>query len=1142
MAQGNNNNFLTIPSQQGLFKTVRVDRSEDNSNDEDEEETEEDVRLIPRSSPVPRKRGSSIADETAEYMRIRLALTDRRVSFVDSTGGELADVRMFVPFDSDEEDNSRWEEEEAKYRKAYSEPTYRLWPEFQALTGPELLLAVHTNKLEVDSVTPVPDEPLSFDVVIRVLNISFHKSVYVRSTMDGWINHFDYPAEYVLDSNDGETDKFSAKLSFAPPYLFNGARIDFVVRYETSDGEFWANNSGRNYSVTLLQSYEEDSVQTCTAEKPELRGILKPPRYRTASGYDDSDDREDAYLSNDECEAPENQDSFAQPAIVQPEIDIETAKNVSSSPESTKTSSMAGCSLSTSDTPYGEPLPLESESSINLPKIEESGLRPSILSIPQSQSTQESSEAQDPVYNVLPSMSFSVPVVLVHSYDRQETNNNGFEDSNNPNQLSHPQNGMLAQVPFELGQPSLAAFPNTTHTEEESLKEFQEKKDVVEMYDKLSDIKEEPSQNVEGDKTCIYRSEDPTQASSSKKLKVVTEDVEELIWSEGLENPLNEEGLKAFQEKEDVVEVDDRLADIQEESSENKEEEKTYIHRSEFPKQLPSSTPLNLVNVDLEKVNLSEFLENRLDEEPKQPPSSIQVNVATEDVEKLSLSDGLENPLVDSLKDLQENEDVVEMVDSLADIQEEPSQNIEEDKTYIYKLEFPKQPSSSIQVNVATEDQEKLSFSDGLDHPLEGLKNFQEKDVVEMVDSLADILEEPGQNTEEDKTYSHKSEDPKSLPSSKEVNIATKDTEKHNLSEERVNPLNEKGLKDFQEKEDVVKIDVSLADILEKPSQNTEEDETFRHRLEDPKLLPSKEVHIATEDVEKLILSEDLKNPLDEKCLKDFQEKEDAVEIDEILADILEEPSQDLEKDTTCIQLFEGPKLPPSSKEVNIATEDAEKLSDSSEHPLDEGVQEQEVDLVSLIGIKTTKVFEVESTKTGDEEPDALVVSYLETTLQERVTQSLLIHPTSQEALLDPRTLASILPEDPEVDNQTVSMCTSEHPASQPEKPALVSGSETSPRAFDHQPSTVQTSAEDYLRSEADELSQEACKDLEPQHTLPGVDSELSQISKDQAEVSLSTCLMVSVTFFTAVICLAVGIQEPSAFLCVGLFLLSLWF
>ncbi|XP_016136540.1 protein phosphatase 1 regulatory subunit 3A-like isoform X2 [Sinocyclocheilus grahami] len=404
MAQGNNGNFLTIPSQEELFKTARDERFENNSNDEDEEETEEDVRLIPRSSPVPRKRGSSIADETAEYMRIRLVLPNRRVSFADSTGAELVDVRMFVPFESDDEDDSRWVEEEARYRKAYREPTYCVWPEFQPLTGTELLLAVHSNKLEVESVASVPDEPLSFEVLIRVLNISFHKSVYARSTMDGWINYFDYPAEYVQGSNEGETDKFSVTLAFASPYLFNGARIDFVVRYETPDGEFWANNSGRNYSVSLLQSYEDDTVQATTADTTELRGILKPPRYRADNGFDDFNDKGDD-LSSTKCEAAENQASFAQPVIVQPEIDIKTAKNSSSSPESTRTSSTAGCPQSTSA--------LESMSSNNLPQTEESGLKPSTLSVPQSRSTQQISEPQDQFYNVGPSLSFPLPAVLV---------------------------------------------------------------------------------------------------------------------------------------------------------------------------------------------------------------------------------------------------------------------------------------------------------------------------------------------------------------------------------------------------------------------------------------------------------------------------------------------------------------------------------------------------------------------------------------------------------------------------------------------------------------------------------------------------------------------------------------------------------
>uniref|UniRef100_A0A8C2L0X2 Si:ch211-167b20.8 n=1 Tax=Cyprinus carpio TaxID=7962 RepID=A0A8C2L0X2_CYPCA len=533
MAQGHNGNFLTIPSQEGLFKTVRVERSDDNSNDEDEEETEEDVRLMPRSSPVPRKRGSSIADETAEYMRIRLVLTNRSVSFADSTGAELVDVRMFVPFDSDEEDDSRWEEEEARYRKAYREPTYRVWPEFQPLTGAELVLAVHSSKLEVESVTSVPDEPLSFEVLIRVLNISFHKSVYVRSTMDGWINHFDYPAEYVQGSNDGETDKFSVKLAFASPYLFNGARIDFVVRYETPDGEFWANNSGRNYSVTLLQSYEEDTVQTVTADTTELRGILKPPRYRIQSLF------------------------FGIQAFCLLLFSLlQTAKNLSSSAESTRISSTAGCPQSTSDTPLGEPLALESVSSNNLPQTEESGLQPLTLSIPQSRSTQQFSEPQVQVYIVGPSLALPLPALLKHHYDHPETAKDEFEDSSKPDQSPHSQKDdfhteMLAQVPFELSQPSLAGFPDMPQILEERMNNVKVGEDVVEKDATLADVLEEPSRNVE-DKTgtCFHMLEEAKQPPSSKEVNNATKDAEKLDLSEGLQHPL-EEGIQ--EQKEELV-------------------------------------------------------------------------------------------------------------------------------------------------------------------------------------------------------------------------------------------------------------------------------------------------------------------------------------------------------------------------------------------------------------------------------------------------------------------------------------------------------------------------------------------------------------------------------------------------------------
>ncbi|KAK3539967.1 hypothetical protein QTP70_019612 [Hemibagrus guttatus] len=328
MAQGNH--FLNIPKQEGLFTTIKSGRageSRDDSpvDDEDEEETEEDVRFIPRCSPVPRKRGPSIADETAEYMRIRLALPQRRVSFADATGGELVDVREFAAFDSgDDEDNANWEEEEAKCRRTYLQPVYRLWPEFQAHVGSDLTLAVRSNKVEVEKVTVVQEDPLSFDALICVLNVSYHKCVYVRATMDGWITHSDSAAEYVQGSYDGDTDKFSARLSFAEPYLFNGARIDFVVRYETSDGEFWANNSGRNYSVTLVVSYdEEDTAPDNTVDDREIKSILKPARYRAEDDSDFYPDTDDGNEHNTERGAAVEIPLPVCPLVIKPEIDIE---------------------------------------------------------------------------------------------------------------------------------------------------------------------------------------------------------------------------------------------------------------------------------------------------------------------------------------------------------------------------------------------------------------------------------------------------------------------------------------------------------------------------------------------------------------------------------------------------------------------------------------------------------------------------------------------------------------------------------------------------------------------------------------------------------------------------------------------------
>ncbi|XP_067095933.1 protein phosphatase 1 regulatory subunit 3A isoform X1 [Osmerus mordax] len=318
--------FLTIPEPEGLFtsvKTGRVTEEGHSSVDEDDDDDTQNVHLIPRSSPIPRKRGQSIYDEDAEYLRIRLGLVlpARRVSFADTTGGDLVYVKEFGAFDSDEED-ATYEAEEAKYRRPDRHPIYRVRPEFDMPTPSTLTHAVHTNKIEVEMVSAVEDDPLTFRGVIRVLNISFNKAVYIRSTMDSWGTYYDYPAEYVQGSHDGETDKFSFRLSFAPPYVTHGSRIEFVVRFETPDGDYWANNNGRNYVVTLLLSYEEELAQASRYDMQDIKGILKPGKIYSMEDdfYDDPDLEE----GEPECSVT----GYVRPipicpVIIQPEIDVE---------------------------------------------------------------------------------------------------------------------------------------------------------------------------------------------------------------------------------------------------------------------------------------------------------------------------------------------------------------------------------------------------------------------------------------------------------------------------------------------------------------------------------------------------------------------------------------------------------------------------------------------------------------------------------------------------------------------------------------------------------------------------------------------------------------------------------------------------
>ncbi|XP_036893762.1 protein phosphatase 1 regulatory subunit 3A [Sturnira hondurensis] len=251
-SQINKDNFLEVP----------------NLSDSLSEDEEVKATFKPGFSPQPSRRGSDSSEDT--YLDIPSSGT-RRVSFADTFGLNLVSVKEFdcwdlpsVLINSD-------------LRKDIFHPgEYVLSPLFDLPSSKELMQQLQEQKAILESAEYLPGST-SMKGIIRVLNISFEKLVYVRMSLDDWQTHYDILAEYVPNSCDGETDQFSFKISLVPPYQKDGSKVQFCIRYETSVGTFWSNNNGTNY-ILVCQKKEQElkPVKPCEdLANRQIKGCLK---------------------------------------------------------------------------------------------------------------------------------------------------------------------------------------------------------------------------------------------------------------------------------------------------------------------------------------------------------------------------------------------------------------------------------------------------------------------------------------------------------------------------------------------------------------------------------------------------------------------------------------------------------------------------------------------------------------------------------------------------------------------------------------------------------------------------------------------------------------------------------------------------
>ncbi|XP_077373612.1 uncharacterized protein ppp1r3ab isoform X2 [Festucalex cinctus] len=249
--------------------------------DADEDEGEVVISIRPKCSPLPRRR-SSISDEDSEPELPPCA--SRRVSFADAKGLSLVQVKEFDLWDVPNPPGMDLLDGEG-----VSAEEYRLSPlTFQSPLSPDdLLVRVQEQKIELESLELIPGTT-TLRGLVCVLNMSFHKAVYVRTTLDCWASHFDLLTEYVpAASGDARTDRFSFKLTLVPPFREQGSRVDFCLRYETPAGTFWANNDNRNY-VLLCHQRSRQLRENPHKQNSQKKSCLKTARPDSQNFVDDT--------------------------------------------------------------------------------------------------------------------------------------------------------------------------------------------------------------------------------------------------------------------------------------------------------------------------------------------------------------------------------------------------------------------------------------------------------------------------------------------------------------------------------------------------------------------------------------------------------------------------------------------------------------------------------------------------------------------------------------------------------------------------------------------------------------------------------------------------------------------------------------
>ncbi|XP_005441820.2 protein phosphatase 1 regulatory subunit 3A [Falco rusticolus] len=264
----------------------------------EDEDVKPDVKQ--RFSPLPRRRNSASSEEEEADTPTTIA---RKVSFADAFGFDLVSVKEFDTWDvpntgqNDDIEDEVFPQEEFFFSQLFTLPA----------SQEELLRKVREQKVLLESIVFLPGITC-MNGIIRVLNVSFEKLVYVRMTLNNWLSYYDILADFMPNSCGSETDQFCFKISLVPPYQKDGAKVEFCIRYETSVGTFWANNDDKNYTLICHKKETVSKVDNKPHKEVtdrHLKGCLKTTQSSKEEILATSDDDTWNYSRTSDINIPE---------------------------------------------------------------------------------------------------------------------------------------------------------------------------------------------------------------------------------------------------------------------------------------------------------------------------------------------------------------------------------------------------------------------------------------------------------------------------------------------------------------------------------------------------------------------------------------------------------------------------------------------------------------------------------------------------------------------------------------------------------------------------------------------------------------------------------------------------------------------